>query len=128
MGALWNEIKNWRRSEHWNTKKFFQALVLGLLLTFLDTLTDLVFARSLPDECPDSEIIRNISSECPEKFYWVVNWQGIDYQRMDIRSQNHCSHVINQRVKFCTYTFIAWNHAQLLRLAQSRQRIVEPKL
>ena len=107
MGALWNEIKNWRRSEHWNTKKFFQALVLGLLLTFLDTLTDLVFARSLPDECPDSEIIRNISSECPEKFYWAVNWQGIDYQRMDIRSQNHCSHVINQRVKFCTYTFIA---------------------
>ena len=52
MGALWNEIKNWRQSEHWSTRKFFQALVLGLVLTLLDTGTDLAFAESIPDRCP----------------------------------------------------------------------------
>ena len=46
MGAFWKELKDWRTSEHWNTRKFFQALIFGLILTLGDTGTDFVFARS----------------------------------------------------------------------------------
>ena len=82
MGALWNEIKNWRRSEHWNARKFFQALVLDLLFTLLDTGTDFDFARGVPDECPKEG-----------------NQQRIE--------TNHCPHFVSKGVKFFTYTFIA---------------------
>ena len=46
MGALWTELKEWRTSKDWNTRKFFQALIFGLILTLGDTGTDFVFARS----------------------------------------------------------------------------------
>ena len=57
MGALWNEIKNWRRSEHWNARKFFQALIIGLLFTLLDT-------GGIPDECP-KEVKQQRIDHCP---------------------------------------------------------------
>ena len=79
MGALWKEIKNWRQSEHWSTRKFFQAFVLGLVLTLLDTGTDLAFAESIPDTCPKTRI----------------------------GNQNHCDHFVSKGVKYCAYTLIA---------------------
>ena len=105
MGALWDEIKNWRRSEHWDTRKFFQEIVLGLALTLLDTGTDLVFARSVPDECPDSrlsEMIKNITSICQKEFNGSQQ-----FQRMGIEVQNHCGFIPSKSIKLSTYTFIA---------------------
>ena len=105
MGALWEEIKNWRRSEYWDSRKFFQALILGLALTLLDTGTDLVFARSVPDECPDSRfsaMTKNITSICQKE----VNGSQ-QFQRMGIEVQNHCGFIPSKSIKLSTYTFIA---------------------
>ena len=105
MGALWHEIKNWRRSEHWDSRKFFQALILGLAFTLLDTGTDLVFARSVPDECPDSRfsaMAKNITSICQKE----VNGSQ-QFQRMGIEVQNHCGFIPSKSIKLSTYTFIA---------------------
>ena len=90
MGALWEELKNWRHSKHWNTRKFFLALIFGLLFTLLDAWTDFVFAENVPDECPGE------FKGHPET-----------HQRMESRFHNHCGHFISKGVKFLTYTFIA---------------------
>ena len=45
-GGLVKELKEWRTSKDWNTRKSFQALIFGLILTLGDTGTDFVFARS----------------------------------------------------------------------------------
>ena len=56
MIALWNELREWRK--HWSAKKFFQALVFGLLFSVLDMETDFAFAWSVPDQCPkEGEIV-----------------------------------------------------------------------
>ena len=95
MGALWKELKDWRTSEHWNTRKFFQALIFGLILTLGDTGTDFVFARSVPDECPE------------EKTFLMCG-QGLNAsQRIGIGYHDHCGHLLSKGVKFSTYTFIA---------------------
>ena len=107
MGALWNELKNWRRSEHWNTKKFFQALIFGLLFTFLDTVTDIVFARSVPDWCPDLGISESIQNNTIKICEELSGRSVLFHQRIGIHgSQNHCGHFFSP-VKFAAYTFIA---------------------
>ena len=45
-GGLVKELKEWKTSKDWNTRKSFQALIFGLILTLGDTGTDFVFARS----------------------------------------------------------------------------------
>ena len=95
MGAFWKELKDWRTSEHWNTRKFFQALIFGLILTLGDTGTDFVFARSVPDECPE------------EKTFLMCG-QGLNAsQRIGIGYNDHCGHLVSKGVKFSTYTHIA---------------------
>ena len=95
MGALWTELKEWRTSEHWNTRKFFQALIIGLILALGDTGTDFVFARSVPDECPE------------EKTFLLCG-QGLNAsQRIGIGYHDHCGHLVSKGVKFSTYTHIA---------------------
>ena len=107
MGALWNELKNWRRSEHWNTKKFFRALIFGLLFTFLDTVTDIVFARSVPDWCPDLGISESIQNNTIKICEELSGRSVLFHQRIGIHgSQNHCGHFFSP-VKFAAYTFIA---------------------
>ena len=58
-GALWRELKDWRK--HWSTRKFFQGLFLGLVFTLLDTGTDFNFAWSVPSECPVDQTPGNFS-------------------------------------------------------------------
>ena len=69
-------MREWR--QHWRTRSFFQALVFGLLFTLLDTGTDLSFAWSVPEECPD---------------------------RWDLSSP--CGLIFPENVEALTYTFIA---------------------
>ena len=98
MGALWTELKEWRTSKDWNTRKFFQALIFGLILTLGDTGTDFVFARSVPDQCPEPSL--KITSD--------VCGQGLNAsQRIGIGYHDHCGHLLSKGVKFSTYTFIA---------------------
>ena len=80
MGALWREIKD--NGPHWNTRRFFQALIFGLLFTLLDTGTDLSFAWNVPDECP-------LNRPAEELF------------------KTPCGILYPKAVEFMTYTFIA---------------------
>ena len=107
MGALLNELKNWRLSEHWNTTKFFRVLIFGLLFTFLDTVTDIVFARSVPDECPDSGFSERISNNFIIKICEEISGSLLFQKRMGIGSDNHCGHFFSKGVKIAAFTFIA---------------------
>ena len=102
MGALWKELANWRRSQYWNTRKFFEALFLSPLFTLLDTGTDFAFAESVPYECPGERwAIHNRSigmCQNPEKY---------EQTRIYIGFQNHCGFFASKGVKFFTYTCIA---------------------
>ena len=80
MGALWREIKD--NGPHWSTRRFFQALVFGLLFTLLDTGTDFSFAWNVPDECP-------LTRAAEELF------------------KTPCGILYPRAVEFMTYTFIA---------------------
>ena len=82
MIALWKELREWRK--HWSAKKFFQALVFGLLLSVLDMETDFAFAWSVPDQCPKE---------------WEIVARG--------EFTDHCGHFVSKGVKYCTFTFVA---------------------
>jgi len=125
-----NELKNWRLSEHWNTKKFFRALIFGLLFTFLDTVTDIVSARSVPDECPDSGFSERISNNFIIKICEEISGSLLFQKRMGIGSDNHCGHFFLKRSQNRCLHFhrLTGNHAQLLSPSQNFQRIVEKNL
>ena len=88
MTALWKELREWKI--HWSTRKFFQALVIGLLFSVLGMETDFAFAWSVPDKCPE-----RVGAVEQDAF------------------TNHCGHFVSKAVKYCTFSFIALPGAML---------------
>ena len=72
--GLWSELMDWR--SHWKWTKFFEALIFGLAASLFDSVTDLNFAWSVPEDCknttdrqPQSFDIDNVSSPCGVLYY-----------------------------------------------------------
>ena len=72
--GLWSELMGWR--SHWKLTKFFEALVLGLAASLFDSVADLNFAWSVPEDCknttdrqPQPFDLDNVSSPCGVLYY-----------------------------------------------------------
>ena len=83
---LWKEIKEWRN--HWELRRFFEVLFLGVATSLFDSGTDFNFAWSVPYDC------RTANSSILGRF--------------DTSTPNPCGHIYYKNVERLTYTYIAY--------------------
>ena len=79
FGVLWREVGDWR--QHWRTRSFFQALVFGLVVTLLDTGTDISFAWSIPDVCYTNKVPIDAISSNP---CGILDFMDVEYSSYTI--------------------------------------------
>ena len=83
---LWKEIKEWRN--HWELRRFFEVLFLGVATSLFDSGTDFNFAWSVPYDCRTTN--KSILG------------------RFDTSTPNPCGHLYYKNVERLTYTYIAY--------------------